>query len=54
MEAAQNTEDEEFGFQECTAGFSIDIPITKDIIPVYKELAKTASVHNLTKRQYES
>ena len=44
MDAAQNTSDEEFGFQECTAGFSTDMAITKDTIPVYEELAKTASI----------
>ena len=44
MDTAQNTSDDEFGFQECTAGFSTDIAITKDTIPVYEELEKTAMI----------
>ena len=59
MDAAQNPNDEEFGFQECTAGFSTDIAITKDTIPVYEELEKTAMIpdkhcNNLSEKRYGS
>ena len=42
--AAQEEKEREFGYQEFTVEFSLDVPITEDMIPVYAELEKTASV----------